>query len=115
MVFGVISALFLQPSHDGIMVAGLDAAVYGATVWLPVVRAEDVVYPHVKSREVVADAGTVAGGDEAVGEFSGNGVVGVGKGTVVEVAHADEGLVGVFAQETCHGTCLRGAQLTGFA
>ena len=33
----VLLFFFLQPSYDGVVVAGMDTVVYGACVWLPLV------------------------------------------------------------------------------
>lgn len=59
------------------MVRSLDGAVDMAIVGREVVGTEDVVDAHEKSVDMIADAGSVAGGDIAVGKAFGDGAVDV--------------------------------------
>ena len=54
-----------QPASDRIMVRSLNGAVDMTVVGREVVGTEDVVNAHVKAVDMIADAGSVAGGDIA--------------------------------------------------
>ena len=69
---------------------------------LPIVRTHDVVDTHMKTIAMIGDTWSVPTLTEAVGEMSGDGMMDVGVGTIVEVSAEDDrqGLLGKIGRKS---------------